>query len=147
MTSVLPKRAKTPRRPLTINCLSNEASKHDDERWIKAQNSPTNIQKKKIFAMAVAYGCKVVMTNHVYAVGDDFYLQASGGPIGLELTGVLARVLMKNWDKRFLKAVADAGLVIMMYGRYVDDINQIAKLNGMSPTELIKKLQRNCQQY
>ena len=77
----------------------------------------------------------------MYAVGDDFYLQASGGPIGLELTGVLARVLMKNWDKRFLKAVADAGFVIMMYGRYVDDINQIAKLNGMSPTELIKKLQ------
>ena len=81
------------------------------------------------------------MTNHVYTVGDDFYLQASGGPIGLTLTGVLARVLMMNWDRRFLKAVKDAGLVIMMYGRYVDDINQIAKLNGMTPAELIKKLQ------
>ena len=138
---MLPKRAKVPRRPLTINCLSNEASKHDDERWVKAPNSPTMVQKKRIFAMAVAYGCKVVMTNHVYTVGDDFYLQASGGPIGLTLTGVLARVLMMNWDRRFLKAVKDAGLVIMMYGRYVDDINQIAKLNGMTPAELIKKLQ------
>ena len=61
-----------------------------DKKWVRAPNTPTQAQKKKIFSMAIAY---------VYAVGDEFFLQARGGPIGLILTGVLARVFMMSWDK------------------------------------------------
>ena len=100
---------------------------HDDEKWTKAPDTPTSTQKKTIFAMAIAYLCKLVMTNHVYAVGDEFFLQQQGGPIGLELTGVLARVFMMSWDKKYLKAVTDNGLLMIMYARYVDDSNQIAE--------------------
>ena len=141
LLSVIPKRAKKPRRPLTINCLSNDASKYDDEKWVRAPDTPTLEQKKSIFAMAVAYGCKMVITNHVYTVGDEFFLQSRGGPIGLELTGILARVVMMDWDRRYLKAVSDAGIVMMMLGWYVDDINQIVKCDdGTSPADLIARL-------
>ena len=141
LLSVIPKRAKKPRRPLTINCLSNDASKYDDEKWVRAPDTPTLEQKKTIFAMAVAYGCKMVITNHVYTVGDEFFLQSRGGPIGLELTGILARVVMMDWDRRYLKAVSDAGIVMMMLGWYVDDINQIVKCDdGTSPADLIARL-------
>ena len=113
-----------------------------DKKWVRAPNTPTQAQKKKIFSMAIAYGCKMVMSNHVYAVGDEFFLQARGGPIGLTLTGVLARVFMMSWDKRYVRAVMFAGLTLKMYGRYVDDSNQIAKCdNGMKPADLIARLQ------
>ena len=65
--------------------------------------------------------------NHVYTVGDKFYLQSSGGPIGLKLTGILAEVVMMDWDKRFLQTLRENGIVMRMYGRYVDDETNIAQ--------------------
>ena len=57
------------------------------------------------------------------------------------MTGILARVVMMDWDRRYLRAVADAGIVMMMFGWYVDDVNQIAKCDdGTSPADLIARL-------
>ena len=102
---------------------------------------PNNSQKKKLLAMVVAYGVKLVMSNHVYAVGDDFYLQTRGGPIGLELTGVVARVFMMHWDRQFLLMVREAGLLILWYKRYVDDTGLLAQRKaGMNDDQLIEKI-------
>ena len=35
LRTVIPERVKKPRRPLTINCLSNIAAKDDNEKWTK----------------------------------------------------------------------------------------------------------------
>ena len=101
------------RRALTINCLSNSAAKKDGEKWQPCDH-PNNVQRKKMLGLCVALGVKVVMSNHTYMVGDEFYLQTEGGPIGLELTGIVARVYMMSWDKRFMKAVEDEGLNVEM---------------------------------
>ena len=58
-------------------------------------------------------------------------MQSKGGPIGMELTGVLANVFMVWWDRTFKKKMDDLGLVNELYERYVDDINI-----GVEATEL-----------
>ena len=64
------------------------------------------------------------MDNHLYVFGDQLYHQTSGGgPIGLKVTGVLARLLMLYWDKEYLGKLATMGIVPFMYQRYIDDLN------------------------
>ena len=67
------------------------------------------------------------MTNHVYTVGDLIHLQTEGGSIGLQLTGILAEVVMMDWDKRFLEKLEANNIIVRMYGRYVDDETIIAQ--------------------
>ena len=52
-------------------------------------------------------------------------LQSKGGPIGLQLTGVLAQLFMVWWDRQFKIRMDENGLGLRMYKRYVDDINVI----------------------
>ena len=68
--------------------------------------------------------CKKSESN--IKVGDIMYLQGSGGPIGLELTGAVSRHFMMKWDKMYLDKVRRAGIDMQMYERYVDDSNQVA---------------------
>lgn len=51
------------------------------------------------------------------------YKQQAGGPIGLEITGVLARIVMLWWDRAFLDKLEKVGINMIMYSRYVDDGN------------------------
>ena len=76
--------------------------------------------------IAIAKGVRVCIENHVYKVGDRIFLQKSGGPIGLELTGAVSRAFMKRWDRLYLERVRQAGIVMKVYERYVDDSNQVA---------------------
>ena len=46
-----------------------------------------------------------------------------GGPIGLKLTGVLARLVMRYFDKKYLAKLASLNITPLMYKRYVDDLN------------------------
>ena len=46
-----------------------------------------------------------------------------GTPIGLELAGALARVVMIWWDKHLLKLASNNDLDLFFYARYVDDGN------------------------
>ena len=40
-------------------------------------------------------------------------------------TGAIARAYMMMYDSLYLEAAASAGIEILMYGRYIDDSNQI----------------------
>ena len=123
LTNVIPKRKKTSRVKLTINCLK---AKNDDAWWI-SMDEPEEWQIKKMIGLVVASAVEVCMSSHVYIVGDVIYLQADGGPIGLELTGALSRPFMMRWDRLYLKAVHDAGIRMLIYERFVDDSNQVAE--------------------
>ena len=79
-----------------------------------------------MLALAISEGIRLCMSHHVYCLGDRIFLQLSGGPIGLELTGAVSRPFMKRWDKLYLDKVKNAGINIVLYKRYVDDSNQIA---------------------
>ena len=92
--------------------------------------------------MAIAMDVKIVMSNHTYSVGDKFFLQTKGGPIGLELTGAIARVFMNFWDKKHLKKVEESDLEMKMCRRYIDDSNHQVPLvpDDHNPETFVKKL-------
>ena len=79
-----------------------------------------------MLGLAVSYGVHAVLSNHTYKVGDVMYLQSSGGPIGLELTGAVARPFMLRWDRLYLEKVKKVGMKMPLYKRYIDDSNQMA---------------------
>ena len=61
------------------------------------------------------------MSTHVYSFGPDLYLQCTGGPIGMRFTASLANVVMKQWDKMWVKLLNREGVKFDLFVRYVDD--------------------------
>ena len=140
LRSVCPERVLKSRVKLTMNCLSNEAAKKDDEKWTKV-DIPNEEQKKKMIALVLAYGVKVTITNHCYRVGDDFYQQSSGGPIGLDLTRALHRPFMRWYNARYVARVIEAGFTVGMLEIFVDDSDQIMMgREGQTKEDAIKEL-------
>ena len=69
---------------------------------------------------------KKVMGNHTYSFNGINKLQLEGGPIGLKLSGAIAKVVMLSWSKRFLATTTAAlsnftnfDLYLLLF--YVDD--------------------------
>ena len=61
----------------------------------------------------------------MYTFDKQTKLQSKGGAIGLELTGVLAQLLMVWWDRQFKIKMDENGLRLRICKRYVDDINVV----------------------
>ena len=68
-----------------------------------------------------------VMKNHVYNFDNELRKQREGGAIGLELTGLLARIFMIWWDRRFLQKCNENQVGPEVYKRYVDDSNLLSR--------------------
>ena len=64
-----------------------------------------------------------MFSNHVYRYGGRIYKQTKGGPIGLRLTGVVARVVMDRWARKFTNHLRQAQIVLQLLVKYVDDVN------------------------
>ena len=96
---------------------------------------PNEMQKQTILALVVAAGVDIVFANHTYRVGDKFYLQSEGAPIGLELACAVHRPFMMRWDKKYLSAVEEAGIKMRAYGRLVDDSNQFPEARNVEDSE------------
>ena len=95
------------------------------------EKSPTVLQRRKMIGLALEVGIKAVMQTHMYQLDGKIHLQSEGGPIGLELSGSLARVVMLVWDRELLqklnKAAAGTSWDLYTYLRYVDDGNCVAE--------------------
>ena len=71
LSLVIPKRKKRRTRNITINYLKQ---KNNDFKWTIGRKPGTR-QKRKMIAMVVSVGVKIVMSNHTYTVEDSYYLQ------------------------------------------------------------------------
>ena len=138
LENVLPKRAKKSRVKLTINCLKSD--KDDHLKWIPADQSPDEMQKKKIVANVLCIGAELVMSKHCYQVGNDIYMQEDHGSIGLELTGALHRPFMMYFDKLYKQKIQRADINLHMMERYVDDTNVIAEVKNNNKEETAKEM-------
>ena len=124
LSLVIPKRKKKRTRNITINYLRQ---KNNDQQLTLARK-PGIRQKRKMLALAVSVGVRLVMSSHTYIVGETYYLQLAGGAIGLELTGAVSHPFMIKWDRSYFDNVRKAGLIMPLYKRYIDDSNQLAKV-------------------
>ena len=65
------------------------------------------------------------MDHHSYSLGTEIRKQGSGGPIGLKLSGAIAKVFMVSWCRSFREAVIAAirnivGFLFYLHLFYVD---------------------------
>ena len=124
LSHVVPKRRGIRQRRITINYLQHKKNK---DKWLPARY-PGVRQKRKMLSLAVSFGVNTALSNHTYCVGDQSYLQMSGGPIGLQLTGAVSRAFMMRWDRMYLTKVKRSGLKMQLYERFIDDSNQTAEV-------------------
>ena len=59
----------------------------------------------------------------MYRYGNEVYVQGDRGPIGHVITCIAARVIMLWFNINFLELVRNLGLMLVMFQRYVDDVN------------------------
>ena len=56
--------------------------------------------KRKLVTEALRIVLMTVLQTHTYEFAGQLKLQKEGGPIGMELTGVVAQVFMVWWDRQ-----------------------------------------------
>ena len=105
-----------------------------NEKKAKVWKPPTNPfpnsqTTKKMLAKALEIGINAVMNAHVYKFAGEIKAQKQGGAIGLELTGEIAGVFMSWWDKEMKKKMSEKNIEVVLYKRYVDDINMVIEMN------------------
>ena len=105
-----------------------------NEKKAKVWKPPTNPfpdsqTTKKMLAKALEIGINAVMNAHVYKFAGEVKAQKQGGAIGLELTGEIAGVFMSWWDKEMRKKMNEKNIEVVLYKRYVDDINMVIEMN------------------
>ena len=64
------------------------------------------------------------MNNHTYKF-EDVIRKQEGGAIGIDLTGEMARIFMCWWDRQIIEKMNKLGMKILLYKRYVDNINMV----------------------
>ena len=115
-------------RPNITGCGTREDEKERYEPWVFPEESNINEdEKRKLIVEAIRIVLDVILKTHTYKFNGITKVQTSGGPIGMEITGVIAQIFMVWWDERLKQIAEDIGLEIILYERYVDDINVIMK--------------------
>ena len=120
--------------------INGHATKNNEEerysQWLFPDEKPQEQDEKKMMAEALKIVIKMIMKNHVYSCNNQTKKQKEGGPIGLELTGELAKVMMNWWDNQFINKIKEEeNLEIEMYKRYVDDIDLVLKMKERKENE------------
>ena len=105
------------------------ASPDNEEHWYFPPMNLTQTEKRMVVAMVVKVGVLMIMNTHVYSWDGESYLQGGRGPIGLRSTCAVARVVMNEWDARWLSLCKENNIKVRKSERYMDDIR--AFLNAL----------------
>ena len=103
------------------------ASPENEQHWYFPPMNLTEGEKRMVVAMVVKVGGLVMMNTHVYSWNGDSFLQKAGGPIGLRSTCAVARVVMNEWDARWLSLCEKNNIKLGKSDRYMDDIRAFLK--------------------
>ena len=98
------------------------AERGDQEQWVFPKVELTKREKRMIVATVMKIAVLVLFRSHVYTFGGKFYLQKRGGPIGLRSTCAIARIVMLDWDDRWLAMVDRNNIKLVDKARYMDDL-------------------------
>ena len=94
-----------------------------ESKWKASPTDLTREEKLMIIGMVVELSIIVINSNHVYTFEDKLYKQKKGGATGLRLTGILARIHMDRWSKKYKTAMEENLVKTYSNSKYVDDIN------------------------
>ena len=124
-----PRRRSDKGRPPTMTgCALNMKTQKRHRPWEKPENDkPSDAVIKRMLGEALGVAVRYIMRNHIYMFNKEARRQKKGGPIGLGLTGDVAQVLMCWWDMKVIERLNERGMEVIMYKRYVDDINMVLR--------------------
>ena len=106
MSKILPRRRKkTGTRPGVTGKGPMGAERGDQEQWVCPKVKLTDENKKEIVAEVARIVTELMFENHLYTFGGKVYRQRKGGPIGLRGTCAIARLIMCNWDRGWLRTM------------------------------------------
>ena len=94
----------------------------DQEQWVFPTVELTKREKRLIIATVMKIAVLVLFRSHVYTFGGKFFLQKRGGPIGLRSTCAIARIVMLDWDDRWLWMLTKNNIRLEQKARYMDDL-------------------------
>ena len=97
----------------------------DEDKWVFPNMEPTDHQVKLLLAACLGVAVETVFTLHTYRFGGHIWQQLSGGPIGLRLTAVVARLRMARWMRELKETLGENGVEILLAGFYVDDVRMV----------------------
>ena len=131
LTAVCPTRRSNRNKPLITGSGSILVKEDRFKPWFGRARAPNEVEKRNMLTEAIMIALKLILENHVYKFHDVIRKQSKGGPIGLDLTEVVAKIFMNWWDKKLLRKLDEHQCNVLLYARYVDDINMC--MDDISP--------------
>ena len=119
------RRYKHGARPIIISksVTGTETERETLDSWIPPTRAPTPLEVKQMLATVISQAVALVMKSHVYTNSDVIWQQLFGGAIGIRATCEVAKLVMLEHDRILWLKVAEAGIIKVDSGRYVDDEN------------------------
>ena len=76
--------------------LDSDQDKKGNKKWdwTGKRREPSNLQKRRMVARTIEIAVSTILSNHLYQMDGKVFRQQAGGPIGLEITGVLSRLVV-----------------------------------------------------
>jgi hypothetical protein len=90
---------------------------------LEPEREPTRKEVRIMIGIMIERVLSLIMENHYYVLGDVIRRQIRGGAIGLRSTGVVAKFVMREFDRLLRLKLGTVKILIKMYKRYVDDID------------------------
>ena len=82
---------------------------------------------RKLCSVVLQIAVLNIFQQHCYCFYGNIYKQVEGCPIGLKLSGIVARLIMDSWAKTFMATLDRAGMELQLFIKYVDDVNLITR--------------------
>ena len=96
-------------------------------KW-KTKDVPNNeITRRKLCSLVLQIAVLNIFQQHCYTFNGTTYKQLEGCPIGLKLTGIIARIIMDSWARKFISTLDNAGIELHLFIKYVDDVNLVVQ--------------------
>ena len=122
LTEVCPKRKKKKRPPRMTGSGSLPTKRGRFHPWIRRNRDPDEGECRILLKEGIKIALEVILNNHMYKFNNQVRKQNLGGPIGLDLTEVVAKIFMNWWDRQLLQLLEAQQHEVYLYRRYVDDI-------------------------
>ena len=111
---------------------SQDIGTQTERKFIPPMRTSTPRERRKMIGLALETAVLAVMNGHLYSYDNTVRRQKEGRPIGLRLTGVLAKLVMLIWAREFviiltIISTSIAAIVLYMLKIYVDDVNVITE--------------------
>ena len=126
LDEVVPKWRKARGRAPGITSKEVRGPLQEQKDWESSLFFPptraTNVEEKKlVLSLCVEQGLQAALGSHLYNWHREVKEQQDGLPIGLDLTRAVARLVLLDWDQKFLTLVQTNNVNLHLYYRYMDD--------------------------